>query len=136
TTLYDALVTLAKLLAPILPFVTETMYANLVRSVDPSAPISIHLCDWPQPGMARVDERALTTTSLAIDLVDAGRAARAAGNLKVRQPLARVRAHVSPRPGPAASLPPELIDEVRDELNVKAVEFVADVSELATYRVL
>lgn len=135
TTLYEALVTVAKLVAPSLPFVAETMYQNLVRRVDPSAPPSIHLCDWPAAAPARVDEGVLEAMGLALDLVRAGHAARAGAKLKVRQPLARASAFV-PADRRLRALPTELVEVVQEELNVKDVRFVEDVSALATYRVL
>jgi isoleucyl-tRNA synthetase len=143
TTLYDTLVTLATLLAPLLPFVAEAMYENLVRNVDAAAPISVHLGDWPAADVGQVDAQVDAEMGLAIEVANAGRAARAVGNVKLRQPVARIRVFVAPSPGSpdrngrnGAALPDELVEVVKDELNVKAVEFVGDVSELATYRVL
>ncbi len=133
-TLHETLVTLTRLLAPLLPFVAETMHQNLSRAVDSDAPVSVHLCDWPRADMARVDEEVLREVELARDLVSAGLAARAAGSVRVRQPVARVRVFVAPER--RMPLSEELRDHVREELNVKAVEFVEEVGELATYRVL
>src|SRR5205807_3597362 len=110
-------------LAPVLPFATETMYANLVRTVDPAALPSVHLCEWPEAEMGRVDEQVLAEMALAMDLASCGHAARAAASLKVRQPVARMRAFLAP--DRARQLPEELLAVVRDELNAKALEFAA-----------
>jgi isoleucyl-tRNA synthetase len=134
TTLYDSLVTLAKLLAPALPFVAEGMYQNLVRAVDAGAPISVHLCDWPAADPTQVDDGIMRQMELAIAMANAGRAARAAGNLKLRQPVAGVSVYVAP--DRRVALPDELLDVVREELNARTIRFVEDVSALASYRVL
>ncbi len=90
-TLYEVLVTLTKLLAPFMPFVTEEMYQNLVRSVDPTAPLSVHHCAWPVVDRGACADEALVAEMAAVRAVVAlGHAVRAAANLKVRQPLGRV----------------------------------------------
>jgi isoleucyl-tRNA synthetase len=126
------MVTFTHLLAPFLPFVTEAIYQNLVRGVDPAAPESIHHVDWPQPQEALLDEsliEAMGTTRTAVTL---GLAARASANLKVRQPLSRALVHVPGR----QKLDDEMIVLIADELNVKAVEFVEDANQLLRYRLL
>jgi valyl-tRNA synthetase len=89
-TLYEVLVTLTKLLAPFVPFVTEHMYQNLVRSVETQAPLSVHHCDWPQADEAKAEPALLADMAAARAVVALGHAVRAGGNLKVRQPLGRV----------------------------------------------
>ena len=132
-TLYEVLVTLAKLLAPFTPFVTEQMYQNLVRSVDPEAPLSVHHCAWPKVDEAQADPALLAEMGAARAVVALGHAVRAAGNLKVRQPLGRV----------VVVAPPEQRDGlqrhaalVTDELNVKHLEFTVNEAELVVYKLL
>jgi isoleucyl-tRNA synthetase len=131
-TLYHLLVKLARLLAPFTPFVTETMYQNLVRSVCPGAFESIHHTGWPQADLTVVDEGALDQMALARQIASLGLGARNAAGLKVRQPLARVLTYA----GGMQTLNEELADIVTDELNVKDFEFVEDAGRLVTYRVL
>jgi isoleucyl-tRNA synthetase len=132
-TLYQVLTTLCRLLAPLVPFVTEVMYQNLVRSVDPDAPESVHHTDWPQPDLTAVDEDLLARMALARQVVALGHSARNGRNIKLRQPLASALVYLEPGAG---ELDGELVALVQDELNVKRVTFVDDVSDLVTYRLL
>jgi isoleucyl-tRNA synthetase len=132
-TLYEVLVTLTKLMAPIIPFTTETMYQNLVRSVDANAPESVHHCLWPAPNPAWSDDPLLADMATARIVVALGHATRAAHNLKVRQPLVRAVAVVPP--GQRDGLM-RMRDLVAEELNVKAVELAANEAELITYKLL
>ncbi|MBE9508733.1 MAG: isoleucine--tRNA ligase, partial [Chloroflexi bacterium] len=132
-TLYHVLTTLCRLLAPLVPFVTEVMYQNLVRSVGADAPESVHHTAWPQADQAAVEEELLAQMSLARQVVTLGHSGRAAKNIKLRQPLARALVHLE---GDAGEMSEELLALVRDELNVKEVVFVEDVSDLVTYRLL
>jgi isoleucyl-tRNA synthetase len=127
------LVTLAKLLAPMVPFVTETMYQNLVRNVDDKAPLSVHHCEWPTVDEALVDEALLADMQAARTVVTLGHAVRAAANLKVRQPLNRVVV-VAP-PDQHARLRRNL-GLITDELNVKTLEFAENEAELVTYKLM
>ncbi len=129
-TLYECLVTLAKLLAPYTPFVAEELYQNLVRSVDPAAPESVHLCDWPVADEAAVDEAVLFDMETARRVVELGRAARNAAAVKTRQPLAEVA--VAAAVAERAALG-RLADIVTDELNVKELRLVDDADELLDY---
>jgi len=131
--LYEVLVTLTKLLAPIIPFATEAMYQNLVRAVDSTSPESVHHCLWPTPNPAWTDDALLADMATARVVVALGHATRAAHNLKVRQPLARAVAVVPPEQ--AAGLV-RMQALVADELNVKTVELAANEAELITYRLL
>ena len=132
-TLYACLTTLAKLLAPFTPFLTEAMYQNLVRSVDAAAPESVHLCDWPEADASAGWTRTLLTEmSLLMQVVSLGRAARQKATLKVRQPLAEMLVKVK-SPDEQASPRPACSDQVLDELNVKKLDFVKEDSELVTY---
>jgi isoleucyl-tRNA synthetase len=132
-TLYQVLTMLCRLLAPFVPFVTEVMYQNLVRSVDSDSPESVHHTGWPQADPAAVDEGLLTQMALARQVVALGHSARNSKNVKLRQPLARALVHLEPG---ADGLDEELVALVQDELNVKQVTFVDDVSDLVTYRLL
>ncbi len=88
-TLYTALVTISKAAAPMIPFMTESIYQNLVRSVDKSAPASIHLCDFPTVCEEAIDLTLETSMDEVLNIVVLGRAARNGANLKNRQPLAK-----------------------------------------------
>jgi len=132
-TLYQVLTTLCRLLAPLVPFVTEAMYQNLVRSVSPDALESVHHTDWPQADPAAVDENLLARMDLARQMVALGHSARNSRNIKLRQPLARALIH---RESGVDELDEELMALVQDELNVKQVDFVEEESELVTYRLL
>ncbi|MGQ4833054.1 MAG: isoleucine--tRNA ligase [Candidatus Asgardarchaeia archaeon] len=119
-TLYEALVTLIKLLAPYIPFTTEAIYQNLVRSIDATAPESIHHTDYPRPNEDLIDAKLEEKMDLAIKIVEAGRAARFSAKIKARQPLYRL----------FVKLPKELVNEVmplvdviKEELNVKELVF-------------
>jgi isoleucyl-tRNA synthetase len=131
-TLYHLLVKLIKLLAPFIPFMTEAMYQNLVRNVRSSAYISVHHTSWPETDQITLDEELLEGMALARQVASLGLSARNSAGLKVRQPLARVIVYA----GGKRSLQPELVDIVIDELNVKACEFIEQVGELVSYRIL
>jgi isoleucyl-tRNA synthetase len=133
TTLWHVLVKMSRALAPVLPFVTETMYQNLVRGVLPEAYESVHHTDWPESDTAAIHEKLIYQMDLARRVASLGLSARSNANLKVRQPLAKVLVHVSQG---NAELSPELVRVVTDELNVKALEFVSDVRSLVSYKVL
>ena len=128
-TLYLCLVTLAKLSAPFAPFTAEAMYQNLVRSIYPDAPESVHHCDFPVSDQVMIDEQLGEATRLAMKVCSMGRAARSKAGIKVRQPLSRVVVRtrlVGEQKG--LSL---LSAQVLEELNVKAMEFVDKESDLA-----
>ncbi|MCJ7585924.1 MAG: isoleucine--tRNA ligase, partial [Anaerolineales bacterium] len=119
STLYTALVTLAKLLAPTMPFLAEELYQNLVRSVDPSAPESVHLAEWPLVYDARIDESLNRDMALVMRMVSLGHSARQKANRKVRQPLAEAAFSVgNVDEGGAVEAYADLI---ADELNVRKV---------------
>ncbi len=133
TTLYHVLVKLSRLLAPLLPFVTEVMYQNLVRSVQVDARESVHHTDWPLTDQSVIDDALLEQMALARRITSLGLSARSSANLRVRQPLAKVLVHVE---SGRRELTAETIEIVADELNVKAIEFVADPGALVSYQVL
>jgi isoleucyl-tRNA synthetase len=132
-TLYEVLTTLTKLLAPIVPHVADAMWDNLVASVDPAAPDSVHLSDFPASVAGRRDERVEEAVDLARRTVAAGRTARAASGVRTRQPLRALRVKL---PGGASTFPgepgvaDELTAQVLDELNVHALEPIPDESEM------
>jgi len=132
-TLYQILTTLCRLFAPLVPFVSEAMYQNLVRSVAPGAPESVHHTSWPQADPAMVDEGLLAQMALARQVVLLGHSARNSRNIKLRQPLARALVYLE---SGADRLDEELVDLIQDELNVKQVTFVDDVSDLVVCHLL
>ena len=131
-TLYEALVTLAKLIAPFTPFIAEELYQNLVRSATRAAPESVHLCAWPVGRRAGFDAPLSFDMAAARRIVELGRAARNAAAVKTRQPLAEV---VVATPAAESCAVERLRDVVMDELNVKELRFVGDGAELVAYMV-
>ena len=127
-TLYECLTTLAKLLAPFNPFISEAIYRNLVVGPVSGAPPSVHLCDWPQADAALIDEELSAATSLAMRLSRLGRSARAGANLRVRQPLAELVVDLDSEREQARL--PLIHAQLLDELNVKEVRLAAEVGGL------
>ncbi len=126
-TLYTALVTLSKAAAPLIPFMTEEIYQNLVCTVDKSAPESIHLCDYPVADETMIDKDLEASMEEVLKIVVLGRAARNGSNMKNRQPLANMVVKAD------KELDEFFVDIIREELNLKAVSFTADVSSLVSY---
>jgi isoleucyl-tRNA synthetase len=133
-TLYHVLVAFTKLLAPFVPFVTEAMYQNLVRAVDPTAPQSVHHTLYPDADADTLDHRLLDKMRLAITTAALGRSARGAADIKLRQPLAEAKVFVGSAQEREDLL--ELADVLSEELNVKAIEIVSEVGELVSYKLL
>ena len=129
TTLYTVLVTLAKLIAPFTPFMAEMMYQNLVPAFDKSAPVSVHLCDFPVCDESAIDTHLEKGMADVLDVVALGRAARNAGAIKNRQPLSEMVV-CSERPLAIAG---ELECVALDELNVKRVRYEQDEDSLVSY---
>jgi isoleucyl-tRNA synthetase len=121
TTLYECLVTLSKLLAPFTPFLAEELYQNLVCSVLPEAPESVHLADFPVADKSKIDQQLSVDTQLAIKVSSLGRATRSQAGIKVRQPLAKIVVSVA-SPGEQRSLE-RTKSQILEELNVKDLEF-------------
>jgi len=126
-TLYTALVTISKAAAPMIPFMTEEIYQNLVRSIDPAAKESIHLCDFPKADEAMIDSSLEDSMDEALKIVVMGRAARNTANLKNRQPLAEMFIKA-----------PHVLDEyykkiIEEELNIKKATFTDSVENFITY---
>ena len=126
-TLYHALVTIAKTAAPMIPFMTEEIYQNLVRSVDESAPESIHLCDFPVVNEAHIDTELEANMDNVLKLVVMGRACRNTANIKNRQPIGQMYVKAD------FEIPEFYKDIVKDELNVKNVTFTQDVRDFTSY---
>ena len=126
-TLYTALVTIAKAAAPMVPFMTEEIYRNLVCSIDSSAPESIHLCDFPTVNEDYIDTKLEDSMEEVLKIVVMGRAARNAANIKNRQPIGNMYVKA------ANVLDDFYVDIIEDELNVKKVTFTDDVSDFASY---
>jgi isoleucyl-tRNA synthetase len=129
TTLYQCLVTLSKLLAPLAPFLAEEMYQNLVCSVFTEVPDSVHLADFPIADESKIDKRLSDDIRLAMKLSSLGRAARSRAGIKVRQPLARVM--VKLQSGKEEEAMERVKSQLLEELNVKGVESVDREAELA-----
>ena len=127
-TLYTALVTTAKAAAPMIPFMTESIYQNLVRSVDKSAPESIHLCTFPEVDEKAVDKELEDKMDKVLEIVVLGRAARNGSALKNRQPLATMYVKLD------GELDGYYTDVIRDELNIKNVCFTDKVDDFVTYQ--
>jgi isoleucyl-tRNA synthetase len=126
-TLYTALVTISKAAAPMIPFMTEDIYRNLVCSIDANAPESVHLCDFPEVTEDWIDTKLEEDMEEVLEAVVLGRACRNTANIKNRQPIGKMYVKAD------KELSDFYMDIIRDELNVKEAEFTADVSKLTTY---
>ena len=126
-TLYTALVTVSKTAAPLIPFMTEEIYQNMVCSVDKSAPESIHLCDYPVANQAYIDRQLETDMDEVLKIVVMGRAARNTANLKNRQPIGQMFVKAP------HTLPVFYQEIIEEELNVKKVVFTDDVRDFTSY---
>ena len=126
-TLYTALVTVAKTAAPMIPFMTEDIYQNLVRSIDKTAPESVHLCDFPAVNEAWIDKKLEADMDEVLKIVVMGRAARNTAAIKNRQPIGRMFVKAE---NELSEFYQEIIEE---ELNVKKVEFTDDVRAFTSY---
>lgn len=128
-TLYTCLVTIAKTAAPMIPFMADDIYRNLVCSVDKNAPISVHLCSFPEVDETLIDKELEDNMKKVVDIVVLGRAARNGANIKNRQPLSTLYVKAEG----AVGLGSFYTDIIRDELNVKEVKVVDDMSALSSY---
>lgn len=126
-TLYTALVTVAKTAAPMIPFMTEDIYRNLVCKIDTNAPESVHLCDFPTANEAHIDKKLEENMELVLAIVVLGRAARNTANIKNRQPIAKIHVKSEKELG-------EFYQEIiREELNCKEICFTQDISDFTSY---
>ena len=126
-TLYTALVTVAKAAAPMIPFMTEDIYQNLVRSIDADAPESIHLCDYPEVNEAWIDKDLEANMEELLEIVVLGRACRNTANIKNRQPIGTMYVKAE------KAMDKFYTDIIADELNVKEVKFADDVEAFISY---
>jgi isoleucyl-tRNA synthetase len=132
-TLYEALTTVTRLLAPFVPFITEAMYQNLVAAMQPDAATSVHLTSYPEPDETLIDEDLSRDMTAVLQVVRLGRAARSEANLKVRQPLPAVLVHTAdPRDADAVV---RLKDQILDELNVKDVRALEELSDVVAWEI-
>ncbi|MCX7995910.1 MAG: class I tRNA ligase family protein, partial [candidate division WOR-3 bacterium] len=127
--LYNCLLSLVKIISPIVPFWTEEMYQNLVRSVNHDAPLSIHLCDFPEADESMIDQKLEEEITLVRKIVSLGRSARNKVNIKVRQPLEEIFIHIPEE----KYLDEQSTSAILDELNIKKAKFINDPSELYSY---
>jgi isoleucyl-tRNA synthetase len=132
-TLYTCLVTVAKLCAPLIPFTAESIYQNLVRSVDSGEPESVHLASWPVADESLVDTHLEADTELVMRIASLGRSARSKAQIKVRQPVGRLL--VRPRDAREAAALERLKPQLLDELNVKSIEASTDDAAFLSYDV-
>ncbi len=126
-TLYNCLVTIAKISSPMIPFMAEDIYRNLVCSVDKTAPVSVHLCLYPECDEDMIDKSLEENMEELVDVVVLGRACRNAAAIKNRQPIAKMYVKADRAPDDS------FISVIADELNVKSVEFTDNVREFTTY---
>ena len=126
-TLYTALVTVSKVAAPMIPFMCEDIYQNLVRNIDKTAPESVHLCDFPAADESHIDKELEAYMDEVLKIVVFGRAARNTANIKNRQPIGKMFVKAE------RALPEFYQEIIEDELNVKTVEFTDDVRAFTSY---
>ena len=126
-TLYNCLVTISKVSAPMIPFMTEDIYRNLVGSVDKSAPVSIHLCSFPEADESMIDKSLEENMEEVMDIVVLGRACRNAAAIKNRQPIGKMYVKTDKVPDES------FVTVIAEELNLKEVEFTDNVRSFTTY---
>jgi isoleucyl-tRNA synthetase len=134
STLYEALATLSKLLAPSMPFIADELYRNLVLSVEPDAPKSVHMADWPDFNADWLNDELVADMNLVMKLVSLGHAARNKSKIKVRQPLQEAAFAVSNLHD--SKVVEEYAELLKDELNVKNVRSLSAASEAAAYELV
>ena len=127
-TLYRVLTTLIKVAAPFTPFMTDEIYQNLVVGLDKNAPESVHLCLWPEVNEKEIDKKLEEEMSLAYKIVKLGRSARNSANIKNRQPLSEMLISID-------TLPKYYADIVKEELNVKKIQFGAEMSKYVDFEI-
>ena len=127
-TLYKVLTTLIKVAAPFVPFMTDEIYQNLVTGLDNTAPESVHLCLWPEVDETSIDNKLEQEMDLAYKIVKLGRSARNSANIKNRQPLSKMLISID-------TLPKYYADIVKEELNIKEMEFGAEMSEYVNFEI-
>jgi len=134
-TLHEVLEGVCRVMAPVLPFVTEEIYQNIVRNVDPAAPVSVHLRPYPEVDPSRLDDELVQRIDVVVKYKNLGLALRNEHNLKVRQPLARMMVRPANEVERTALSDPGLRDQLLDELNLKALELVESTQGLVQVEV-
>ncbi|MBY0586736.1 isoleucine--tRNA ligase [bacterium] len=132
-TLYECLVALSKVLAPFTPFFADAIYQNLVRSIDPAAPVSVHLADWPASDVGMIDENLATEMGLVREVVSVGRAARTKAKIRVRQPLSRVEVLLADHR--LDHVVEQYQDLIAEELNVHLAEVAARAEDYVSFTI-
>ena len=132
-TLYECLDTVHRLMAPFVPFLAENVYQNLVREVDPDAPLSVHMTAWPEPDAALENEQLLFEIGVVQKVIGLARAARGQSGVRTRQPLSRLLIRAPDDASAAALLAHQ--EQILEELNVKSIEFIARDAGLVSYRI-
>jgi isoleucyl-tRNA synthetase len=132
-TLYECLDTVHRLMAPFVPFLAEEVYQNLVKSLDPDAPVSVHMCEWPEVNESYDNAELLYEIDVVQKVVGLARAARSQSGVRTRQPLSRLLVR-TPNDKAARALKDHQ-DQVLEELNVKSLEFIARDAGLVKYRI-
>ena len=132
-TLYECLHTANRLMAPIMPFITEEVHRNLVRGVDDAAPLSVHMSEWPVPDPAARNDALIAEIDVVQRVVGLGRAARNSSGVRVRQPLSRLLVRTPDEASATFVVRHEA--QILEELNVKGVEMLAPDAELVSYRI-
>ena len=132
-TLYECLSAAHKLMAPFIPFLAENIYQNLVRNVDPDAPESVHMAEWPVADASWKNDDLMFDIDVVQKVVGLARAARGQSGVRTRQPLARLLIR-APSDAAAKALNSHQ-DQILEELNVKAIEFIARDAGLVSYRI-
>ena len=127
-TLYRVLVSLCKISAPFVPFITDEIYQNLVVNLDKKAPESVHLCLWPEVNEKEIDKKLEQEMDLAYKIVKLGRSSRNSVNIKNRQPLSKMLISIN-------TLPEYYADIVKEELNVKDIELGAEMSKYVNFEI-
>jgi isoleucyl-tRNA synthetase len=131
TTLYTSLVTLVKLLSPFTPFVTEEIYQNMVRSVDPTAPVSIHHCKWPTADKSLIDNDITSSMDLAVQACSLGHSARNDAGIKLRQPLSKA---IIVSDETNLKRLETMKEVIKDEVNVKELEFASSKQQILEHK--
>ncbi|MEO1581504.1 MAG: isoleucine--tRNA ligase [Pseudomonadota bacterium] len=132
-TLYECLTGVVYLMAPFTPFLSETLYRNLVKTVHPDAPLSVHLANWPVADDTLIDRELLEAVEVIQRVVGLGRAARAQSGVRTRQPLSRLLVRTPSAASDAAVLTHTA--QIEEELNVKLIEIIAQDADLVEYRI-
>ena len=130
--LYEALVTVIKLCAPMTPFISEVIYQNLVLSINPEAPISVHLSDWPEANQSLINDKLLQEMDILRRIIELGRSARSKASVKIRQPLSEMLVRVATQEELEALQKFE--SQLMDELNVKKITFLDFNTDFVGYK--